>query len=178
MTLILQAASKDWLTLSVSALALVVSVTSVVVGVVIAVSDRRAKRREATLRAWLEWRDESMGSRRLLARCFADNITAAQAEALRRKLPNEGLPDPASKDRAELARAFPESLNGLERIGVGVQLGLFDADALATMGQLIILRHHERCLEYVKYVRAVPGNSEVYSGMTDLVRRMERHRRP
>ncbi len=55
-------------------------------------------------------------------------------------------------------------------------MGLFDAKALAAMGQLIIVRHHERCREYVKLVQSAPGNSEVYSGLTDLVRRMEKHR--
>ncbi len=51
-------------------------------------------------------------------------------------------------------------------------MGLFDAEALATLGRLIILRHCQLCHEYVECVRITPGNAEVYSGVTDLVRRL------
>lgn len=166
------AAPTDWLTLSISGLALVVSVTSVVVGVAIAMSDRRAKRREATLRAWLEWRDESLENRRVLAKAFSPQMTAAQARALRLNLPAEGLPEPGTEERLLLARAVPETLNGLERIALGIQMGLFDSQALATLGQLIILRHYERCREYVEFVRTTPGNADVYSGVTVLVSKL------
>ncbi|MGB3762428.1 MAG: DUF4760 domain-containing protein [Ornithinimicrobium sp.] len=112
----------------------------------------RRQRRESTLAVWIEWSDKNNAARRTATRLLSmQALTAIVGRAIADNAPVvEGdidLTDPAI--RGEAGRAVVSILNGLERIAVGVNLGVFDASTLRELGGTIIVREFERNRAYI-----------------------------
>jgi hypothetical protein len=94
----------------------------------------RTKRKD-TLEAWIKWSDDTRGARRDVTRVLgAGKVTLDQAEALIGG-PGGELRDKhgtllEESERRKLSDQAQDILNGLERLAVGVQLGIYDVAVL------------------------------------------------
>jgi Domain of unknown function (DUF4760) len=109
-------------------------------------------RRKDTLEAWVKWSDGTIDARRELTRVLgAKTITDEQAKALTEDvqlLDKNGAPldnDAREKLRGQVG----DVLNGLERLAVGVELGIYDEAVLRLIGGTIIARTYERFKPYI-----------------------------
>ncbi len=133
----------------------------------------RATRRQATLEAWTKWSDDTVAERKLISKMLGPReLTSAQAQALAHgssELPTRpirilgvivrrGTAPPLFTDteRANLVHAAVAVLNGLERLAVGVELGVYRRAVLVDAGGTIIKRTFERFEPYIVLRRTHP----------------------
>ena len=109
-------------------------------------------RREATIKVWTEWSDSHYKDRRKVTMVFGE---VAMTEAQGQALVNGGILHDAygvaltDRQKAEAANALVSMLNGLERIAVGVELGVYDLATLSNLGGTIFARTFERARPYI-----------------------------
>ncbi len=116
----------------------------------------RGKKKD-TLEAWSKWSDDSHVARAEVSRVFGlEEITVEQAKALAGEFEmkdkdGRGL---TVEKRQEMRRYVAQDiLNGLERLAVGVELGIYDEKVLRLLGATIIARTWERFEPYVREKR-------------------------
>ncbi len=163
--------------LAISFAALIVSLTSVVVGYLIWAADHRQKQREATLQAWLAWSTSSQEDRKTVHLELGPyHLSDELGRCLVESKPCPGLPGPGSKEREAALTALVSTLNGLERMAIGVQLGLYDARTLNVLGGTIIVRQYQRAEGYIRARRTSPDErlrqAEAYSSLEQLTKRL------
>lgn len=144
----------------------------------------RATRRQATLEAWTKWSDDTADDRKLISKVLGvETLTPQQAETLVKgtqsptptasptrlqKLFKRTAPSAEGNFTAEQQRALVHAavavLNGLERLAVGVELGVYRRAVLIDVGGTIIKRSYERFEPYIELRRTHP----------DPVRRQEK----
>jgi len=101
------------------------------------------QRREATIKAWNEWSDHNRESRRTITDCFGKPaMSVEQGTSL---VEDEILSDELVRGR----RALVDTLNGLERLAVGVEMGVYDLPTLKRLGGTIIVRQYQRAEAYI-----------------------------
>ncbi len=139
----------------------------------------RAKRKD-TLEAWKAWSDGHSQARRYVTDVLgAAEISDAQALALtaNHTLQDKNGKDLSSDDRQKLREHIADILNGLERLAVGVELGIYDEDVLRLIGGTIIVRTFERFEPYIinRRTRATTRTrqSRAYTELEVLVKMIE-----
>lgn len=112
----------------------------------------RRRRRQATLEAWIAWSAATVEARMSITRFLGTGvITATQAQELVEKtaLHDHNGNVLSSDQRAEVGNATVLVLNGLERLAVGVDLGIYDIKTLSMLGGTIIKRTRDRFAPYI-----------------------------
>lgn len=124
-------------------------------------SGRRAKR-EATIEAWVAWSEATDEDRMTLSKLLGTaTIGAQQAKALVEPgVTLQGKSQSLSMEEKQQAmHSITKVLNGLERLAVGVELGVFDLRTLEVLGGTIIKRSRERFAPYIVARREDPDLS-------------------
>ena len=148
-----EGAAKTALPVAAALIALV-GLTSSAIGVAFNVSRQR---REATMKAYSEWSDSTWLIRKKLQQMLGDGVLSEAAAAELVGAPGAARTMP-KKDRSELVNEIGSVLNGLERLAVGVELGVYDIVTLRRLAGTIVVRYWERFETYIKARRlsAVP----------------------
>ncbi|MDQ1746925.1 MAG: hypothetical protein QOD07_1188 [Frankiaceae bacterium] len=134
--------------------AVVVGLLSLVVTAATFAASWRRGKKQATIRAWIEWSDSTVETRRLISNLLGPgNLTEAQSRALatagaRVKGKSGQFLSAANKEKAIVAIAT--MLNGLERIAVGVETGVYDLGTVRKLGGTICVRSVQRCYWYIR----------------------------
>lgn len=166
----------------------------------------RVKKKD-TLEAWNKWSDDHREARRRLTRELGEGeITEEQARILADDTPKPPAVKPSRRYRNQAAstqsvpqlknrrgEAMPDEvvrrlqndvddvLNGLERLAVGVELGIFDEAVLRLLGGTIIARTYERFEPYIDAVRESSSTkkrqSRAWSELSVLYHMIEEPRR-
>jgi Domain of unknown function (DUF4760) len=140
--------------------------------VVTALSASRAAarvKRKDTLEAWVKWSDDTREARRDVLRVLGEEqFTPDQAKALAGDAGDE-LRDKHNTvldeaERRKLSDEVHDILNGLERLAVGVRLGIYDVAVLRRMGRTIIALHCERFEPFIKVKQNAKPTTERGSG--------------
>jgi hypothetical protein len=149
-------------------IAAVIALLSFALLAVTSYANWRASRHQATLEAWNAWSKSSMRSRRLLsARLGLKVISDEQAHALAHEgvtLTDVDGNSLSTKRKQKVLDNMVHVLNGLERLAVGVELGIYRRDVLILVGGTIIKRTYERFEPYIEIRRTT----------TQLEKRQER----
>jgi hypothetical protein len=141
--------------------AVVVALISVVVAASGVIANYRRSRREATIKAWTDWSDATIEDRRTMTRYFGlgalnretgFDIVKMGPQGLHGRAPETLRPDELknAKERATATGAMVRVLNGLERLAVGVEVGVYDFATLNRLGGTIVVRHFERSQTYIE----------------------------
>jgi len=144
----------------------------------------RAKKKD-TLEAWNSWSDDYRAARRELTRDLGmGEISDEQAKALvvgDTELKNKQGTTLSEEKRKLLDDHVCDMLNGLERLAVGVELGIYDEAVLRLMGGTIIARTYERFEPYIDATRQANSTrkrqSRAYTELTVLYHLIEEPRR-
>ncbi|WP_285115124.1 DUF4760 domain-containing protein [Leifsonia sp. fls2-241-R2A-40a] len=124
----------------------------------------RSARRQATIEAWNDWSEGCTEARRRLSQTLGmRTISPDQARALATQ--GETLFDRDGKpishdDKQAVLNDVVEVLNGLERLAVGVRLGLYRREVLVLVGATIIKRTYERFEPYITFRRTSPDSDK------------------
>lgn len=144
----------------------------------------RAKKKD-TLEAWNQWSDGSRAARRRVTRLVGvDEFTEAQGKALAtgasQQLSGKDGVILNEEQFNELKDDVHDILNGLERLAVGVELGIYDEAVLMLMGGTIIARLYERFEAYIEALRKSESTktrqSKALTELTILYHMMEEPR--
>ncbi|WP_034661243.1 DUF4760 domain-containing protein [Cellulomonas sp. KRMCY2] len=108
-------------------------------------------KRAATIDAWHTWSSDSLAHRKTVTRLIGTgSLTAAQGKALVDETVLPALQEPVSaEEQRSLAEAIRSTLNGLERLAVGVEMGVLDLTTLRRLGGTTITYCFERWEQYV-----------------------------
>lgn len=162
--------------------AVLVGLLSLVVTAVSLTANWRRQRREATLRAWSEWSDKTIGARQRITRTVGMKAMPAElAQALVDDVSySSGDVDLTSEEsRRKLLKDMVVVLNGLERLAVGVEAGVFDLVTLRRVGGTIILRHWDRAETYIDARRTAHAETKrqakVYLRLQQMALDLQRH---
>lgn len=119
----------------------------------------RRSKRQATIEAWAKWSDSTFEDRKLITKYLGvEAITEAQGKALVHKEELSGNNRVLTTDeRNDVANAVVRILNGLERLAVGAEQGVYDRSALEELGATTIIRLYKRFEEYV-HARRTEGD--------------------
>lgn len=111
----------------------------------------RRSKRQATIEAWAKWSEATSKDRILVTKHLgAEAISQDQGKALAHKGTLVGINgEVSSEDRNALANAVVRILNGLERLSVGVEQGVYDGTTVEELGATTIIRQYERFEEYI-----------------------------
>lgn len=148
-------------------------------------SANRGKKKD-TLEAWNTWSDDHREARRRLTRELGmSEISEEQATALadptRARLKNKDGDVVSDETLKQLRGDVCDMLNGLERLAVGVELGIYDEAVLRLMGGTIIARTYERFEPYIDATREAGSTrkrqSRAYTELTVLYNMIEEPRR-
>lgn len=143
----------------------------------------RSKKKD-TLEAWSKWSDDSRVARTEVSDIFGlEEITVDQAKALAGDFEmkdKDGRGLTIEKRQEMRGYVAHDILNGLERLAVGVELGIYDEKVLRLLGATIIARTWERFEPYVKAKREQGSNkarqSKAYTELHVLYQIMEEPR--
>lgn len=117
----------------------------------------RAARHQATLEAWTAWSDDCIDARKHLSQTLGMKVISdEQAKALADDalvLHDKAGAALSPDDRRLVIYNMIRVLNGLERLAVGVDLGIYKRDALVLVGGTIIKRSYERFEPYIRLRR-------------------------
>lgn len=132
-------------------------------------------KRQSTIEAWVIWSQGSLPERKVITKYFGTQaLSDEQGQAL---VELKELPEIANQDRDRVAECIRNVLNGLERIAVGVEFGVYDLPTLRALGGTTIVRTFERSEAYIKYRRAASDETvrhvKAFVSVEDLVRRLE-----
>lgn len=140
-------------------------------------------RKKDTLEAWREWSVSSRDARRRLTSALGmEDITKEQGKALAvgdELLGSKGetLTGP---EYTQIKDDVRSTLNGLERLAVGVELGIYDEAVLRLMGATIIARTYERFEPFIVALRESESTkqrqSKAYTELSILYQMMEQPR--
>ncbi|WP_434922538.1 DUF4760 domain-containing protein [Glutamicibacter sp. PAEs-4] len=124
----------------------------------------RRKKRQDTLEAWSRWSDATLETRSLISEKLGiEEITKEQATALTTHtalVPGRSPDVPLTRDeKNEILTAIAKTLNGLERLALGHQRGIYDLETFREVGGTIILRQFERLKPYVVAKRTMTNRS-------------------
>lgn len=145
---------------------------------------RAAKRskRQATVEAWIAWcLSTDPARRKLLEDLGSVPVSSDQARALvDSELTLRGRErDLEGEEKRQTRAAIRDVLNGLERLAVGVKLGVYDSKTLSELGGSIIVRNHARFQTYVAARREEPDmtrrQTRAYTALDSLVEDIRRH---
>lgn len=135
----------------------VASISLIVASVTTWMGWRRRKRLD-TLEAWSKWSDATLETRSIITHNLGlSEITTEQAVALTTL--NAAVPgrEPGSKltaqQKNETLKAIAVTLNGLERLALGHQCGIYSLEIFRVIGGTIIVRQFERLEPYIKAKR-------------------------
>ncbi len=146
-------------------------------------SNWRRQKRAATLAAWTEWSDSTTPARRRLTRALdvyalSDEVGRALAEESPFYGGTIDLRDDAVRGR--VTKDLVRVLNGLERLAVGVEMGIYDLDTLRRVGGTIIARQWERGKSYATARRTLADEKRrqerAYLALEGLSTRLESKR--
>ncbi len=134
-------------------------------------------RREATIEQWIRWSSDTLPYRKEATRIFGkERLTAAQGKALAEGSELAGI---SSEDQQRAAECIRNTLNGLERIAVGVHMGVLDLTTLRRLGGTTIIRSYERWEPYIFHRRTTDvldlRYKSAFTEVEDLVRRLKTH---
>jgi len=143
----------------------------------------RRQKREATLKAWAEWSDNSLPARRALLSSIGRQ---ALTEDVGLALAN-GTPLPADcpvglteQNRSDVRKDMLKVLNGLERLAVGEMVGVYDAVTLRKLGGTIIVRAWQQAEPYVSARRNAKEKAEAQASafitLESLSKLLETHK--
>ena len=143
--------------------AVVIALSSFIVLATSSWSNWKAARNQATLEAWTDWSDRCTDARRLLTitlglKAISDEQAKSLATTGAPLNDLAGKPVPNAEKQAVMD-AMMLLLNGLERLAVGVDLGVYKRDVLIAVGGTIIKRCYERFEPYVELRRTLPDRS-------------------
>ena len=138
-------------------------------------------KRAATIEAYHRWNSDTIEYRKTVFRLIGDQaLSPDQGRALvdRRPLPDIVLAN-GQQDQDLLAECIRSTLNGLERIAVGCDMGVFDPTTLRRLGGTTVARCFVRWEEYVKHRRTAQNGEEKFKNafveLEDLVHRFQSH---
>lgn len=137
---------------SAPVLATGVATGSLVVAAVTTWGGWRRNKRQATIEAWNAWSDACYSDRVLLSKELGPKtISSAQATSLTMVgAVLEGRNGPLTLEaKQEVGHSISRVLNGLERLAVGVENGIYDVKPLREIGGTIIVRTFERFEPYI-----------------------------
>lgn len=133
-------------------IAVIIALSSLVITTVGLLGNWNRQKRQATLEAWISWSDKSVPLRQAVTKHVGEKTWSSSqglALASKKKIPKCAAL-PGSEDYAELGNAVVGILNGLERLAVGVSLGLYDIQMLRSLGGTVIVRNYERFESYIE----------------------------
>ena len=153
-----------WVATYAPVFAVMVALASFVLLALTSWANWRSTRRQATIEAWNAWSEGCTEARRRLSRTLGMRaISPEQARALASQgealLNLEGKPMTQDEKQAVL-NDMVEVLNGLERLAVGVRLGLYRREVLVLVGATIIKRTYERFEPYIVFRRTSPDSDK------------------
>jgi hypothetical protein len=131
-----------------------IAVLSLVVAATASVMNWRRQKREASIKAWIDWSDSRFESRKITQKFFGDKpLSAEQGLALvaRKGLKNKDGEECDHDTLAQVGNAVVHILNGLERLATGWNLNVYDAKTLRALGGTTIVGMYK---QYGKYVWA------------------------
>lgn len=129
------------------------------------------QRRERTIDAWHSWQEDRAKDRRLLEKCLgADAISEAQVAELRQRpivtFSAYGGVALDPKGTIELRDGLVRILNGLERLAVGCELGIYDTKTLGLLSNRIVTKTVGRYDKYLDSARVL--NPRAYKALRAL----------
>jgi hypothetical protein len=143
----------------------------------------RRRRRQATLEAWIAWSAATVDARMSITRFLGTGVIfATQAQALVEKttLQDHNGKELTADQHAEVGNATVLVLNGLERLAVGVDLGIYDIKTLSMVGGTIIKRTRDRFAPYIAGRREAKDldlrQTRAFVALDKLAEDMERRR--
>lgn len=139
-----------------------------------------ATRKQATLEAWSAWSDRTAADRKLLTDTLgAHALSTEQGAALAdraKTLHDLRGEEVVGDEREKIVHALAQVLNGLERLAVGVEVGIYRRRVLVHVGGTIIKRSYERFEPYIEHKRSLPDKSRrqerVYEALEGLARQI------
>jgi hypothetical protein len=138
-------------------------------------------RKQATVDVWTKWSDSTVEARKALTRLLGQQaLTAAQAQGFVERqgvVPGANGQPLTSEQRAEAANAMIEVLNGLERVSVGVEMGVYDLATLRALGGTIVVREYTRFSAYIvaRQTAQLPaGQARVFIALANVSDLLER----
>ncbi|MFT3969956.1 MAG: hypothetical protein QM695_06670 [Micropruina sp.] len=128
---------------SLPVLAALVAVVSLTSSAINSAANHRRQLREATLKAYSGWSDTTLSQRVALRESLGERVLSQSIAAELAGDPNapQGL---SPEFRPRVRKDIVEVLNGLERLAVGVELGVYDLVTLRSLAGTIIVRYWER----------------------------------
>jgi hypothetical protein len=129
-----------------------VATASLVVAAVTTWGGWRRSKRQATIEAWSAWSDACYSDRVLLSKALGpktiESLQATSLTTIGTELVGRNGPMTA-EEKQEVGHAISRVLNGLERLAVGVENGIYDVKPLRQIGGTIIVRTFERLEPYI-----------------------------
>jgi len=157
----------------VAALIALVSLTSSAIG---AAANASRQRREATLKAYSEWSDTTWDTRKKLQMRLGNGVLDEGLAAEIVGAPRAGRTLP-KHERISVASDIATVLNGLERLAVGVELGVYDLVTLRRLAGTIVVRHWQRYESYVmarrKLATATDRQKVVFLSLENVAAELE-----
>lgn len=130
-------------------LAALLAVLGLIASAVTAAANFRRQRREATLTAYNKWSDDTLNTRIELRKCLGG---AVLSDDLGAELAGDPTLETRRFDDSAIERITKDIvvvLNGLERLAVGVNLGVFDLLVIRQIAGTIVIRYWNWFQPYV-----------------------------
>ena len=139
---------------SLPVLAALVAVVSLTSSAINSAANHRRQLREATLKAYSDWSDSTLDQRVSLRESLGEKALSQSIAAELAGDPNASQ-ELTDEVRTTVRKEIVEVLNGLERVAVGVELGVYDLVTLRSLAGTIIVRYWERFEPYVSAKRGL-----------------------
>lgn len=181
-----QSSPQGPLTPSLTTIAALLALGSLVVSAAVGYANWSRSKKQATLTAWAEWFDSSFRDRRAFTAVFGQTggLTKEQGEALVDAQPLiVGTTTYPPEEVKKLRRRVQKVLRGLERLAIGVEHQVYDADLIMEVGGTLVVGTFQRYKAYVKYLQTHPvptrQHARAYVALEGLVADVEAadHRR-
>lgn len=146
-------------TFLISGLAVFLALLSLSVSAANAVVTTERARRIETLKAWSQWCDSTKDARLHLVRKFTrrhlshNEIVLLNTPAERTQENIEKSIFESLSDLDDTKRKLANTLGGLERLGVGVEEGIYDVETLRGVGGTVIMMQYEKYKAYIESIQ-------------------------
>lgn len=157
-----------------------IAACSLVVTALVSFANWSRSKKQATLEAWTRWVQDSLEDRKAFTAVFGQNVGLTDEQARHMldggvlTVGGEKLTGEAAKD---LRRSMQRTLAGLERLAVGVEQQIYDADVIMEIGGTLVVGTLTRYQPYVTYLQRHPDGTRrhalAYRALEGLVAEVE-----